>query len=244
MTTELDNLDRRPLYTQVAEGIATMIKSTGLTPGDSLPSEAELGALAGVSRVVVRGALAQLAGAGLIRVSNGRRAQVMSMDASVFTASLSQGLATAQFTVSKVLEVRNGIETSTAALAAENRTEADIIQLESLFTQMQQAANDSEAFAELDYQFHLAVAEATGNPLYVYIVRSLRECIKSSVTVGRMAQPSSHETDRILSDHLVIQRAIAAGSIAAATEAMQKHFDATNAALTRDFAPQNSGYMP
>lgn len=244
MAHDLDTLDRRPLYTQVAEGIAAMIKDKGLSPGDNLPSEAALCAQAGVSRVVVRGALAQLAGAGLIKISNGRRAQVMSLDAAVLTASLSQGLATAQFSVSQALEVRNGIEASTAALAAANRSEADVVRLHALCEQMAQAADHPEDFAELDYRFHLAVAEATGNPLYAYIVSSLREVIKTSVAAGRLAQPSPRDRARILSDHQRIQQAIAAGAAQDAAQAMRDHFSAANAALLRDTSSQDTGQTP
>ncbi len=241
MQSPLDTLDRRPLYAQVAEGIAAMIKDAGLVPGDDLPSEAELCERAGVSRVVVRGALAQLAGAGLIKISNGRRAQVMSLDANVLTASLSQGLATAQFSVLQALEVRNGIEASTAALAAQNRGNADCARLSALCDQMQDALEDADCFAELDYRFHLAVAEATGNPLYAYIVQSLREVIKTSVSAGRSAQPTAQDQQRILTDHRRIQRAIANGDAAAATVAMQDHFAAANTALVQGAAPQDTG---
>ncbi len=241
MQTQLDTLDRRPLYAQVAEGIAATIKDSGLVPGDDLPSEAELCERAGVSRVVVRGALAQLAGAGLIKISNGRRAQVMSLDANVLTASLNQGLATAQFSVLQALEVRNGIEASTAALAAQNRSDADCIRLSTLCDKMQEAMDTADTFAELDYRFHLAVAEATGNPLYAYIVQSLREVIKSSVSAGRLAQPTPQDQHRILADHRRIQQAIVDADAAAASSAMQDHFSAVNTALVQGAAPQDTG---
>ncbi len=241
MPSELDNLDRRPLYARVAEGITTMILDEGLKPGDDLPSEAALCARTGVSRVVVRGALAQLAGAGLIKLSNGRRPRVTSMNAAVLTASLSQGLATAQFSVSQALDVRNGIETSTAALAAENRSSEDIARLAQLCDQMEQAKDSAETFADLDFRFHLAIAEATGNPLYSYIVQSLREIIKTSVIAGRLAQSTSQEKRRILEDHRAIQSAIATGSAQAAAQAMQSHFNAAHTALMRDPAPQSPG---
>lgn len=241
MVDELDKLDRRPLYTQVADSISAMIAESELKPGDELPSEAELCARAGVSRVVVRGALAQLAGAGLIKISNGRKPQVMSMDSDVLTTSLSHGLATSQFTVSKVLEVRTSIETGTAALAAQKSSDNMNQRLLALCNQMEKAVGDPESFAELDYRFHLAIAEATDNPLYVYIVKSLRDIIKSSVTAGRLAQSSQRDQNRILSDHHAIQRAIASGSAKAAVDAMQDHFRAANLALSLDRTSGKSG---
>ncbi|MDP2519793.1 FadR/GntR family transcriptional regulator [Shimia thalassica] len=241
MTDEFENLDRRPLYARVADSISAMIADTGLRPGDDLPSEADLCARAGVSRVVVRGALAHLAGAGHIKLSNGRKAQVIAMNPDVLENTFSHGLATSQFSVNKVLEVRRGVETSTAALAAENRSDAQVAQLLSLCELMEQAVGDPDAFAELDYRFHLCIAEATDNPLYVYIVKPLREIMKHSITVGRLAQSSEREQNRIVEDHRIIQRAIANGDARGAADAMEVHFSSASDALTRNETETTTG---
>ncbi|SFL41018.1 FadR/GntR family transcriptional regulator [Shimia haliotis] len=240
MVDDFEALDRRPLYARVADGILKMVSDQGLRPGDELPSEADLCSRADVSRVVVRGALAHLAGAGHIMISNGRKAQVKEINPDVLTNTFSHGLATSQFSVSKVLEVRQGIETSTAALAAENRTEAQADQLISLCDQMEREVGAPQAFADLDYRFHLAIAEATGNPLYVYIVKPLREIIKHSITVGRLAQSSDADQTRILRDHRAIQSAIFRGDSKAAAEAMQAHFSAAGLALSHHQQDQNN----
>lgn len=238
MIDNFKNLDRRPLYARVADSISAMIAAEGLHPGDDLPSEAELCDRAGVSRIVVRGALAHLAGAGHIKISNGRKAQVRALNPDVLLNTFSHGLATSQFSVAKVLEVRCGVETSTAALAAQNRSEEQVEDLRSFCTQMEQAVGDPKAFAELDYKFHLTIAEATGNPLYVYIVKPLRDIIKHSITAGRLVQSSEREQNRILQDHRAIQRAITQGDAIAASKAMQDHFAAATLALTGT-TPQN-----
>jgi GntR family transcriptional repressor for pyruvate dehydrogenase complex len=245
MSDDFDTLDRRPLYTRVADSILAMIADTGLRPGDDLPSEVTLCERAGVSRVVVRGALAHLAGAGHIKISNGRKARVNAINPDILAGTFSYGLATAQFTVSKVLEVRQGIETAMAALAATNRTEAQVADLQDLCARMQQAIGDPQLFAELDYLFHLCIAEATDNPLYVYIVKPLREVILQSITAGRLAQQTESEQNRIVSDHQIIADAIARGHTGAATTAMQNHFSAASQAVQRtDAEPSSTGSRP
>ena len=92
MTEIFESLDRRPLYTRVADSILTLIAKEGLRPGNDLPSEAELGKRAGVSRVVVRGALAHLAGAGHIKISNGRKAQVNAINPDTLANTFNHGL--------------------------------------------------------------------------------------------------------------------------------------------------------
>ncbi len=233
MIDDFENLDRRPLYARVAASISAWIADGGLRPGDDLPSEAELCERAGVSRVVVRGALAHLAGAGHIRISNGKKAQVEAINPDILANTFSHGLATSQFSVGKVLEVRQGIEVSTAALAAQNRSPEQVEALNALCDQMEQAIGDPHAFAEMDYKFHLTIAEATDNPLYVYIVKPLREVIKHSITLGRLAQSSEAEQSRILSDHRGIQQAIANRDATAAANTMRQHFLAANHALQK-----------
>lgn len=244
MTEDFENLDRRPLYTRVADSILAMIADTDLRPGDDLPSEAALCTRAGVSRVVVRGALAHLAGAGHIKISNGRKARVNAINPDILAGTVKHGLATSQFSVSNVLEVRKGIETTMAALAAQNRTEPQITKLQDLCMRMEQAIGDPELFAELDYLFHLCIAEATGNPLYLYIVKPLREIIMQSITVGRLAQPAEGEQNRILRDHRIILDAIAQGRAEAATKAMQDHFSAASQAVQRTDAEPSTGPRP
>lgn len=240
MTEDFEALDRRPLYARVADSILAMISDQRLRPGDDLPSEAELCDRADVSRVVVRGALAHLAGAGHIKISNGRKAQVQAINPDVLANTFSHGLATSQFSVSKVLEARQGIEASTAALAAKNRTEEQATLLLSLCDQMEKAIGDPQTFAELDYRFHLVIAEATDNPLYVYIVKPLRDIIKESITAGRLAQSSDEDQMRILKDHRAIYSAIRRGNAKDAADAMQAHFSAAGLALSH----QSTGPKP
>lgn len=241
---EFETLDRRPLYARVADSILSLIAEGGLRPGDELPSEAELCDRAGVSRVVVRGALAHLAGAGHIKIANGRKAQVTAINPDILASTFCQGLATAQFSVGKVIELRRGIEGTTAGLAAQNRTEKQVETLATLCDQMAQTQDTPEVFADLDYLFHLTIAEATDNPLYVYIVTPLRSVITQSITAGHLAQPSELAQRRILADHRAILKAIAERNPEAATKAMQAHFSAASEALQQSKAAPIVGPTP
>ncbi|MER8778913.1 FCD domain-containing protein [Mesorhizobium sp. M0977] len=54
--------------------------------------------------------------------------------------------------------------------------------------EMEAVGVESLKIVELDFQFHLAIAQATANPLYIYIVKPLRETIKKSIEIGRLRQ--------------------------------------------------------
>lgn len=201
-------------------------------PGDELPSEAELCELTGVSRVVVRSALSQLAGRSIVNISSGRRARVGSLDPGVLTTLVQHGLATSQITVAKVLEVRRGVEVGASRLAAERRTDEQSRELAELCRRMEAAIEDGDEFVDLDVQFHLKIAEASDNALYVYIVKPLREVIKQSIEHGRLRQTSKREIRQIIDHHWTIQRAIEAQDSEATVEAMRAHLDVAMKAIS------------
>ncbi|RUV86878.1 FadR family transcriptional regulator [Mesorhizobium sp. M1A.F.Ca.IN.022.07.1.1] len=220
-----ETVDKRPLYSRVAETIIEYIRENEMQPGEELPSEGELCEKAGVSRVVVRGALGQLAGAGLIQVSNGRRPRVGELNSNVLSLSVQHGLATTQLTVQKIMEVREGVEVAASKLAALRRTDAQAEVLAGLCREMEAVGVESLEFVELDFQFHLAIAQATDNPLYIYIVKPLRETIKKSIEIGRLRQRSPAEIARINDQHWEIQRAITSRDGERAANAMLIHLE-------------------
>jgi GntR family transcriptional regulator len=72
LETRVDRNDARPLHMQIRDILHQQIKAHTLRPGDSLPTEEELQQRFGVSRSVVRQALASLADLGLIHRQRGR----------------------------------------------------------------------------------------------------------------------------------------------------------------------------
>lgn len=234
MKNAMKELDKRPLHTRVAESIEAFIDENNLRPGDQLPSEAELCNLSGVSRVVVRSALSQLAGRGVVKISSGRRARVGALDPDVLTTLVQHGVATSQFTVDKVLEVRVGVEVAACRLAATRRTEEQVEALRSICGLMEQSIDNIEEFVEHDFAFHMKIAEATDNPLYTYITQPLSMSIKASIAEGRERQSGGEDLARIQKCHQAVMDAIAAQDPDAAADAMTKHFEVAASAIKRN----------
>jgi DNA-binding FadR family transcriptional regulator len=146
--------------------IEARIRSGELVPGTRLPTQKEIADSEKVSRTVVREAVARLTAQGLT---------VSRQGSGVFVANTAQYRAF-QITpeelneladVIKLLEIRLGVETEMAGLAAARRTTADIGAIQEALQDMVEQEADPIAAAKADRAFHLAIARATQNDYYV-----------------------------------------------------------------------------
>jgi DNA-binding FadR family transcriptional regulator len=147
-------------------------------PGSRLPSVEEMYVLFGVSRVVVREVIKTLTAKGLVvsKTKVGTLVQDPShwnwLDADVLDWRVRMGLDRAF--LEQITEVRSSVEPMAAALAARNRTRADIARLRACIAEMREAEGDDHRYPEADLAYHLAIGRASGNPL----VRSFGAVIK------------------------------------------------------------------
>ena len=150
-------LERQPLSEQVATRLIALIQEGPLEPGHFLPSQHELCRQYGVSRPILREALRTLVAAGFIDVQNGKGAMVVSPApdplANVFRDAVRHG----RDAVVELMELRRGIESDAAALAAARRTATQAKRLRLLFVKMQPKLHDFDAYNELDLEMQLEV---------------------------------------------------------------------------------------
>lgn len=209
----------------VTDQIETMIRDGRLVTGDQLPNERELCRQFGVSRTVVREAIARLSAKNLLEVRNGAGGGIVvrSPSAGDVSDSLSLLFRLEDGNLSrheKVLEVRRLLEVEIAALAAERRTLADIERLAAILALHEQVHDDLDRFAELDLDFHMAVAVATQNDLFVVLLDSLRGVLLS---IRRLGYRTPGNPQRALRHHHAIFDQIKAGDVKGARMAMQSH---------------------
>jgi GntR family transcriptional regulator len=87
---KIDRQTKVPLYHQITQNCRDLIESGQLRPGEGLPSEWELSALYGVSRLTIRRALDELVRAGLLNRRHGVGTFVAnSTEAQIFPSELS-----------------------------------------------------------------------------------------------------------------------------------------------------------
>jgi GntR family transcriptional repressor for pyruvate dehydrogenase complex len=154
------------LYEQIVEQIEDRIRRGELRPGHPLPSERELAEQFGVSRTTVREAIKALREKGLVEVYPGRGTLVVDNLPRVIRQSLQILLGWEQTRrISELMEVRELLEPSIAALAAERATEEHLEAMRRAVEVMDASFDNAEQFVEADLDFHLALAEATGNSL-------------------------------------------------------------------------------
>ncbi len=218
------------LVERVAAQIRAEIVARRLRPGDRLPGEIEHARRLGVSRGIVREGRRQLVAAGLIEVANGRRAVVSKLGTAPLDGFLAAAVATRQLAVDEVLELRRAIEIAVAGLAARRRTAADVAALARIVAQLR-ATVGRMAYLKHDLAFHLALARATQNPLFVMLIESMREPLAASMRASHVRRRGPRDFAQAHAAHEAIWQAVSAGDSAGAERAMRLHFADVTAAL-------------
>ena len=223
----------KSLVAKSMDAVKAHIRDSGMRVGDALPSEGYFADKLGVSRAVMREAFGALGALRLIDVANGRRAKVGALDGSVIADSLEHALSTAQIRVADVWDVRRTIEMRTAALAARNATPVQAARIVALAEAMSQDDQPHEQTTEDDIDFHLAIAEASGNALFSQIVASFVPLMRVAVPQAWKTRQTEDEKSDILNRHRNLAWAIANHNPEEAGRCMAVHFDEAIGALLR-----------
>ena len=140
-----------------------------LAPGEKLPSESAIVREHGVSRTVVREAISKLQASGLVETRHGIGTFVLERDPR-------QGIHLSRDTAASVrgiVELRLGLETQAAALAARRRTEEQLLQMRQALDDHQSSLANNDSSVEPDLRFHQLIAQATGNAYFTDIIAQL-----------------------------------------------------------------------
>jgi GntR family transcriptional regulator, transcriptional repressor for pyruvate dehydrogenase complex len=185
LQTTLEPLKVQSLKDACIERLEELILSGELRIGERLLPERDFAARIGVSRPVLHEALVDLDAKGLVRivprhgvfVNDYRRSGSMAILTSLL--AYHNGQLDPTFTQS-LIDMRLTVETDTARLAAQNRTEEQLIEFRSLLEQEQNAACcDPQSLTDLDFNFHLSIAIASGNLVYPLIINSFKSVYTS-----------------------------------------------------------------
>ena len=220
-------VNRRPrnLALGVVEDLAERIRSGRVAVGAKLPTEAEIMAEFGVSRTVVREAISRLQASGLVETRHGIGTFSLGAgDAPGFRIT-PEDIGTLQDVIS-VLELRIGVETEAAALAAQRRTDANLRQMRVALDALAQAMEQGRDAVGADFQFHLEVARATQNPHFTEMMTTLGSTIIPRARLQAPAVDAPAQLGylrRVNAEHESILDAIASGDSEGARAAMRTH---------------------
>ncbi|SFR57866.1 transcriptional regulator, GntR family [Marinobacter daqiaonensis] len=212
-----------PVAKAIADRIERLILDGGLAPEEKIPSERQLALRMGVSRSIVREALHELHGRGVIETQHGRGSFVAHIVPEPGMETPLMRLFTGHTrTLYDLLEVREQLEGQAARLAAQRATSRDRHRITKAYDAMQAA--DPLTNAGLDHAFHLAIVEASHNPVLVHVLDSLKSLmlmtVQASVTNLSPREPFKKQIDQ---HHRKIYQAIMKGQPQAAQRAATAH---------------------
>lgn len=145
-----------------------------------MPSENELVATLGCSRISVRGALQMLASMGLVQIRHGGGTFVRPYSGEVLLSPLLPMIALEHTDILHVLEYRQIVEPGAVALAVARAGDAEIAELERACETLQASTGSLTAFARADLDFHLVLARASKNPVLVKVYSVIRDVLSAS----------------------------------------------------------------
>ncbi len=226
------------LYMIIMDQITSMIDDENLGPGDRLPSERKIAAELSVSRVSVRQAISVLAEKGLLVVRQGGGTYVADHSKKPeVVKDLSLQLASKQINPAHIAEVRLLLEPEIARLCAINADEETCRRIGSLLDRRRLAEGRGAAYDEMNGEFHMAIAEGSGNPVYVVVMNEINELMKNNMwRFGKQRSNSRLEVLNLhLDQHEALYGAIAAHDSELARDIMQQHIGCIESEMNKVF---------
>lgn len=224
-------------YEEVCEILHEKIRAGELKPGDRLDSVEYLAEQLQVSRSAVREALASLKAMGFIEIKQGSGTFVKEVSEQILEFPLSTSILAHRENVPHLLELRKIIEVGTVVSAARNRTQEDIERLKEILEKMKTVQGDEELGEKVDFEFHMAIAAASHNPLIPTLLDQV-----SSLTIDLMRETRriwlySKQTtaEQLYDEHMQIFLAIKQQNPELAELAMYTHLSNVEKILMKYF---------
>ena len=205
------------------------IRSGRIKPGDRLPTEQEIVRRTGVSRTVVREAVAALRAEGLVITRQGVGAFVTSAPGQGMFKIASEETTSVE-RVLQILELRVGLEVEAAGLAAQRADAPAIAEIDERHQEFLEGAKRGELIIGADYGFHKAICEATGNAFFARILSSLGQ-----IVIPRQNRASAIPTLEERTEYLTM----VAGEHGAILDAIRKHDDVSARTAMRNHLTQS-----
>jgi GntR family transcriptional repressor for pyruvate dehydrogenase complex len=213
------------LASHVAKQLESQITTGAISIGEKLPTENKLCELFGVSRTVIREAITQLKSLGLVETRRGVGTTVMrSQPAETMYAYTINP--TAVEDILNILEMRLSVETSAAEFAAIRHDEADMQRMEQSLAAFNEALERGEQARKEDYEFHLAISQATKNPFFRQFYEQFNKNVipRAKLVNTNLDQVATDAyLQRVKEEHEEILSAIRSRDAELARKAMHKH---------------------
>lgn len=220
---QLNPMDVPKASDVLAKEIRERILSGELEEGTALPAERELVKQTQMSRATVREALRILEVQNLVRVRAGRSggAFVQRPTTNSMASSVSMLIRGQQIKLADLMETREALEPFCAALAARNRSDADLAVLDRANEALAEPTADLPAFLQANLDWHVGVATAGGNELLIGFMTALSHAIYTGTENAAFVDDSVRAVT--VRAHRSITNAIRSGDADAASRRMSRH---------------------
>ena len=212
----------KTLADQVTEALIKKIRGNEFADSQ-LPSEQAMAEGFCVSLTVIREAVSRLKAEGLIDTRQGRGAFVredrldvpfrIDFDSEDLLGSLLH-----------IIELRRGLDAEIAFLTASRRKREQMAAIRRALADIERASKAGRDAAAEDLAFHLSIAQATGNPLFLELLRFLNQFLYIAISVTRANEDRRLEfAEQTRVEHMAIAGAIERQDPEAAATAAKTH---------------------
>lgn len=203
-----------------------------LKRGDQIESDRELAKKLGVGRSAVREALKVLDVLGMIDIRLGQGTYISSRETNFFSIPLSWSLFLDGNQVESILEIRGVLEVKSAELAARCSDQNKLDRLTEIYSRMftifkncdrQDSAQTAlKATLDADIDFHTCIAECSGNPIILSMLRTIRNFLQRVSGTGMVEDA---QIEAVLNEHKALYNAIMSKNEQGAVMAMTDHLN-------------------
>lgn len=219
--TPYARLTPKPLWTAAADQIRERIESGEIPVGARLPSERDLCAQFGISRISLRESLRVLQSTGYVETRPGSGTYAR-LPEPIADGSLAAWIAK-DIHILELFELRRAVEPGIAGLAALQRDETHLGPLQATITQMAGDSPRNHArVVAADAEFHRLIGHSIGNPAISRLIDQIQD---EGGAERRLSLGVPGQTERAAHDHSEIFDAIRRQDEIGARDAMRAHLD-------------------
>ncbi len=234
---ELRPIRQKRIYEEIVQQFRELIASGDLKPGSRLLPERDLAKKLQVSRASLREALRALDMLGFVEMRQGDGTFVKDEYGDTVIQPLAMYIFLGQGSLSEIYEVRKTLESTTARLAAERATIAELEKINEILKQMGHDQGQSGKERLYDAAFHSAIAEAAHNSLLMRLLYTISNTFNKTMESARKRLyliPGNAE--RLLEQHGRIYRAILGRQSWTAQKEMFEHLVFAETQLARNLS--------
>lgn len=210
---------------RVTEALQGLIRSGEFPPKSRLPAETEMAARFGVSRTVIREAVSRLKSEGLVqsRQGSGVFVRESNLDAPF---RINPVVADSALAALQILELRRGLESEIAALAAERRSKKQATEIKEKLRAIDADVAAGNDGVDADMEFHRSIARAAGNPHFLALWDFVSQFLKKTMAITRSLEARKEPLAlQVLQEHELLVDAIVRKDIEGARAAARNHME-------------------